>query len=105
VVAINPASFAETDEVEPIQLVRVCVGSIAVMHRDDDPRARVVELDALGAVVANALNGVCLAEESLPRMTTVAAGIYGPPEHPSQTLRLELRFARFVELDDGRDEE
>lgn len=104
IVVVEPDSWIETDEVEPVQLVRVCVGSIYILHRDEDARARIVALEELGNVVGNALNGKSIAEATLPRMTTVAGGRYHKPDHPNQVLRLELRFAHLVEGDDGRDE-
>lgn len=104
VVFVNPNSFTEADDVDPIQIVRVCVGSIVISVRHDDHNLRTQTLDKLAAVVANAINGQSLAGETILRMTTVPSGKYDVPVHPEQRLILVLQFAYFVAGDDGRDD-
>jgi hypothetical protein len=92
---ITPDSWAEVDDVDPVQLVRRVAFLLTLVVRDEDPAARFDALDRLTTVAQNAIDGRDLGGTNLPALTLLRRGRFDPNSQPPEQgviLRGEYTF-------------
>jgi hypothetical protein len=94
---ITPVQWDESDESDPINLVRRVSYRLTLIVRDENPGSRFDFLDRLSSVVQNALDGSALNGGCLPALSKLRQGRYDQgPGHPEQRLTLLGEFSYIV---------
>ena len=94
---ITPNTWAELDDVDPIELVRKVCFTLTILVRDDDPLARYAALDRLTRIAQNAIDGSDLGGGCLPDLTILRDGRFDSSSRfPEQSVILSGEFAYLI---------
>jgi hypothetical protein len=94
---VTPVQWDESDESDPINLIRRVSYRLTLIVRDENPGSRFDSLDRLSSVVQNALDGSALNGGCLPALSKLRQGRYDQgPGHPEQRLTLLGEFSYIV---------
>lgn len=100
---VMPESWVETDDADPILLVRRIFYTVTIVARAEDPVARFDSLDRLSCVVQNVLDGADLGGGCLAALTKTRWGSFeAASSFPEQSVVLHGEFAYLVPTMDGR---
>lgn len=100
---VNPDSWSEAEDGDPVVVVRRVAFTVTIVARDEDPLERYDTLDRLGCVAQNALDGVDLGGGSLAALSKTLWGRYEPAvNHPEQWVVLHGEFTYLVPGLDAR---
>lgn len=94
----------DADDTDGVSIVHRCEYEVALAVRDESPRSRVRQLDALHAAMLNLLDGVSLGGVTLPPLTKLRRGRYQAARHPEQRKVIAGEFSYLVEGFGGHDE-
>ena len=101
---ITPESWAEVDDVDPVQLVRRVTYMLTLVVRDEDPAARFDALDRLTSLAQNAIDGSDLGGACLPALTLLRRGRFDPgSKFPEQAVILQGEFTFLIPSLTGHD--
>jgi len=94
---ITPVGWAESDDAEPVVVIRQVSYALTLVVRDEDPLTRCESLDRLSCVAQNALDGSNLESGCLPAYTKLRRGRFEWGSiHPEQSLVLYGEFTYLV---------
>lgn len=100
---ITPDLWFETDDTDPVVIVRRVSFLLTLIVRDDDPVLRFHKLDLLSSLAQNAIDGSDLGGGCLAALTKTRWGRFGTtPAYPEQSVVLHGEFTYLVPGWDGR---
>ncbi len=95
--SLVPVGWEESDEFDPVAILRRVGFSLWLLVRDDDPSARADRLGRLESAARAAIRGSGLGG-CLPALTWLRRGGYDASSlHPEQAVRLDGEFSYMIE--------
>jgi hypothetical protein len=104
--AIEPASSDQTDRWDDATAGGLLITStvtITFLYRHEDPQLRDEAVELLFDTAANALNGQCLADLTLPGLTRFVSWRWEKPEPPERRITSTFSYQYIVEGWDAYD--
>lgn len=94
---ITPDTWFETDDCDPVVIVRHVSFTLTLVARDEDPLARYQTLDRLTCISLNAIDGSDLGGVCLPALTRLRRGQFDTTStSPEQSVVLHGEFTYLV---------
>jgi hypothetical protein len=95
---VTPKGWEESDDFDPVLLVRRVSFTITVVVKSEDGCARLDELDLLASAIQEAVDYSALGGTSLAALTKIRSGRYGQAtHHPEQSIELDGSFTTLID--------